>query len=650
MWGYVGLVAGESSAGHQDGSFFKATFNHPWGLAIDADGGKLYVSDKDNNCIRVVDLERQNEVSTLAGRDEAGYRDGPFNSAAFHSPTSLVLLSPTQLAVNDSGNHRIRLLDLARQSVTTLAGNGTDGMQEGKPLQCALGTISSMAYQPSHNSLFFSEPTRAGVQKLDLKSNRVSTVFQNRAEIPNPEALCLWKDQIYVADRNLPEVYQLLEPSGGPAQFTPTGVGQGILALCGSDKGLYALQTDPVQPFQEIAPEAGPVHLISAWGEPLPGADNIPPCFDGFKVENNVQFAPDPASRQRFYISSPQWQCLLSFRCIFPDNFISAEPNYPFPTGLTDWDYPAEKPSRTFRILMVGDSHVFHTFPDDYKKRGWTRYNLMESLTKKLEFQLNTLAALEDNPFHFEVLTQAMPATTPLFLWPYYLTPPVVQKYDVDLVLYMFSPNMFTPAQFKGSTDNNNDFSFQSYFIRPLTGEGIPARDLDPEIQMKPLADKIPPGLAGDFFKLCQKKGLGKVDGKNLWFADFNQLVAEPELEKDLVQLIGKPVRMLHDKIGGTRTSKGKTVGFYLGILPAGQFFPMKAQKIFWNDLRDYTGAPLLDLTDDFTALRPSWFPLSDHQEYDHFSADGYSVEALVLAHELIKQNLIPWPAADKVK
>jgi hypothetical protein len=650
MWGYISLVAGESSAGHQDGSFFNATFDHPWGLAIDAAGNKLYVSDKDNNCIRVVDLERQNKVSTLAGIDQAGYEDGPFNRAAFHSPTSLVFLSPTLLAVNDAGNHRIRVLDLANQSVTTLAGNGTDGMQEGLPLQCALGTIWSMAYQPSKNSLFFSEPAQAGVQKLDLKANRISTVLQHRLEIPTPEALCFWKDQIYIADRNLTEVYQLAEQSLGPALLNPAGAGQEILALSGSDKGLYALQTDPTQPLKEIAPEAGPVDLISPWGEPLPSADNNPPCFDGLKTENNIQFVPDPASRGRFYVSNPQWQCLFSFRDLFPGNFIATEPNDPFPTGLTDWDYPAEKPSRTFRILMVGDSHVFHTFPDDYKKRGRTRYNLMESLTKKLEFQLNTLAALEDNPVHFEVLNQAMPATTPLFLWPYYLTPPVVQKYDVDLVLYMFSPNMFTPAQFNGSTNNNTDFSFQSYFIRPLTDEGIPARDLDPEVQMKPLADKIPSGLAGDFFKLCQKKGLGKVDGKYLWFADFNQLMAEPEVERDLIQLIGKPIRMLHDKISAARTSNGGKVGFYLGILPAGQFFPMKAQHIFWKDLRDYTGAPLLDLTDDFTALRPSWFPLSDHQEYDHFSADGYSVEALVLAHELIRQNLIPWPPADKVK
>ncbi len=652
MWGYISLVAGESSAGHQDGSFYNATFNHPLGLAINATGDKLYVSDKDNNCIRMVDFNNQNEVSTLAGRDQEGYQDGSFDTALFRSPTCLVFISPTQLAVFDAGNHRIRVLDLVKKTVATLAGNGTDGMQEGIALQCALGTIWSMVYQASQNSLFLSEPTQDGVQKLDLKTNQIITVFQHRAEVPNPEALCLWKDQIYVADRNLNEIYQLVEQGDGKFLFNPIGEGHAILALSASEKGIYAIQNDPASPLRRIIPQdlTGPIHLVSAWGETLPTPGDTPPCFDGISVDNNLQFIPDPFSPECFYIANPQWNCLFSFHDIFQDEFIATGPDTPLPTGLTDWDYPPSKPPHTFRILMVGDSHIYHTFPDDHKKRGWAHDNLMDGLTKRLELELNTLASLDDSPVHFEVLTQAMPGIKPLFLWPYYFTPTVAKKYDVDLVLMMFSPNMFTPGVFNGRTNNDTEFSFQSYFLRSLTAEGIPTQDRDPESLLKPIAEKMPSGLAGDFFKLCQSKKLARIEDKELWFADFNQLVAEPEIKKDLVQLIGKPIRMLKDKIGVIRTSSGRPVPFYLGILPTGQFFPVEAQKPFWNDLRDYTGIPLLNLSDDFVALRSPWFPISDHTEYDHFSSDGYFVEALVLAHELIKQNLIPWPSVEKAK
>jgi len=643
MEGHISLVAGESSAGHQDGAFNESTFNHPWGLAVDLSGEKLYVSDRDNNCIRLVDLENRNTVSTLAGKDAPGYQDGPFDSALFHSPTCLVWIGPDLLAVNDSGNHRIRLLNLKNQTVTTLAGNGADAPWGGPALQSSLADIWSLVYRSSSNCLYFSEPLRGAVRKLDLKTGLVTNILQNQAEIPRPEALCVWQDQLYVADRTLPTVYRVTETTGVPL-LEVAGGGKNILSLTASEKGLYALQADDEQPLRQIAPSDRIVHLVSAWGETLPDAGNTLPCFDGLGPESNIQLAPDPGFSGRFYVPNPRWQSLFSLKDIFPEDSIASHMETLLPNGLMDWNYPPVKPAGTFRILVVGDSHVYHTFPDDYKRKGETHYNLMEGLSKRLELELNTLASLEDNPVHFEVLTQALPGTHPLFLWPYYDSPGVIQKYDVDMVLYLFSPNMFTPPMFQGEANNGTDFSFQTYFLHSLTSEGIPARDIDPESLLKPITRKMPSGAAGVFFKHCQKKGLARVEKTELWFADFDRLVEEPDIEKDLVGLIGKPIRMLHEKVARMKTSGGQPVAFYLGLLPSGQFYPMKAQKPFWNDLKDYAGAPLLDLSEDFTALRPAWYPLSDHQEYDHFSADGYFVEALVLAHELVQRRMVPWP------
>src|SRR5580700_5504845 len=71
------LVAGGDEAGFRDGAFFSARFNDPFGMAFDETGNRLYVADSGNNRIRVVDLEHNNDVKSLAGTGSVGALDGP---------------------------------------------------------------------------------------------------------------------------------------------------------------------------------------------------------------------------------------------------------------------------------------------------------------------------------------------------------------------------------------------------------------------------------------------------------------------------------------------------------------------------------------------------------------------------------------------
>jgi sugar lactone lactonase YvrE len=57
-------LAGTGEAGNSDGPAAEATFDEPAGLAVAA--GKLFVADTNNHSIRVIDLEQENRVSTLA--------------------------------------------------------------------------------------------------------------------------------------------------------------------------------------------------------------------------------------------------------------------------------------------------------------------------------------------------------------------------------------------------------------------------------------------------------------------------------------------------------------------------------------------------------------------------------------------------------
>lgn len=98
------------------------------GLAVDPSGKKLYVADTRNQRIRLVDLAAD-RVTTVAGTGEAGYAGdgGPATAAKLHFPTDVELGPDGRLYVADTDNHRIRVVDLATGIITTFAGTGVKG-------------------------------------------------------------------------------------------------------------------------------------------------------------------------------------------------------------------------------------------------------------------------------------------------------------------------------------------------------------------------------------------------------------------------------------------------------------------------------------------------------------------------------------------
>src|SRR5581483_10709263 len=111
------LVAGADEADYRDGPFNEARFDHPMGMVFDATGNKLYIADRDNQRIRVIHLDQQNRVETLAGTGAAGKLDGPATLATFDHPTRLALLPEDRLAIYDAGSSLLRVLDLKSQIV-----------------------------------------------------------------------------------------------------------------------------------------------------------------------------------------------------------------------------------------------------------------------------------------------------------------------------------------------------------------------------------------------------------------------------------------------------------------------------------------------------------------------------------------------------
>jgi sugar lactone lactonase YvrE len=89
-----------------------------------ARGGKLYISDTGNN--RVIEASYSGRVNTIYGTGTAALFDGMYQEAAFKEPQGLAL-KDNSLFVADTGNHAIRLINLLKRDVITLAGNGQAG-------------------------------------------------------------------------------------------------------------------------------------------------------------------------------------------------------------------------------------------------------------------------------------------------------------------------------------------------------------------------------------------------------------------------------------------------------------------------------------------------------------------------------------------
>ena len=123
------VIAGQpGTAGFANGTGNAALFSRPYGLT-QLPGGDLLVSDQSNNRIRRVTLA--GVVTTFAGTGTAGADDGPVATATLNGPQGVVSDPTTgDVYIADTTGHLIRRVTAAG-NVETIAGDGTQGYAEG---------------------------------------------------------------------------------------------------------------------------------------------------------------------------------------------------------------------------------------------------------------------------------------------------------------------------------------------------------------------------------------------------------------------------------------------------------------------------------------------------------------------------------------
>jgi DNA-binding beta-propeller fold protein YncE len=128
--GTTTTIAGTGLAGASgdDGPAGRARLNRPRGVAVDS-RGQIVIADTDNHRIRRVD--RFGTVVTIAGTGVAGdgASGGRATVTALNGPRSVVFDKQGRVVIADTGNHRVRRIELDG-TIVTVAGTGTAGFSE----------------------------------------------------------------------------------------------------------------------------------------------------------------------------------------------------------------------------------------------------------------------------------------------------------------------------------------------------------------------------------------------------------------------------------------------------------------------------------------------------------------------------------------
>jgi DNA-binding beta-propeller fold protein YncE len=156
---------GTGSRGAEDGTFERATFHRPQGLALDADS--LYVADTENHLIRRVDLKTR-RVETIAGTGkqmEEYDQKGAARTVALNSPWDLQLVGRT-LYIAMAGPHQIWKLDLEKQEVSTFAGSGREERRDGELSKAGFAQPSGLA--TDGRTLYVADSESNIIRAIDL--------------------------------------------------------------------------------------------------------------------------------------------------------------------------------------------------------------------------------------------------------------------------------------------------------------------------------------------------------------------------------------------------------------------------------------------------------------------------------------------------
>lgn len=171
--GTIKAAVGDGTPGLVDGPFDVARFHHPHGLWIDAD--RIIVADTGNHSLRLIDLA-SGRVSTLAGTGEIAHSyssGGPALETPLRSPWD-VAVNQDDCYISMAGNHQLWHMRLGSDEIRRYAGTGHEGRRDGPIASAWLAQPEALEIRSS--KLYFCDAETSSIRRGSRNSKMVETL------------------------------------------------------------------------------------------------------------------------------------------------------------------------------------------------------------------------------------------------------------------------------------------------------------------------------------------------------------------------------------------------------------------------------------------------------------------------------------------
>jgi DNA-binding beta-propeller fold protein YncE len=171
--GEIAPWAGSGREAIKDGAVRTAHFAQPYGITHQ--NGIFYVADSETSAIRRIDSAENSVTSPVGlGLFDFGDEDGEGENVRLQHPFGVTVGAHGEVFISDSYNNKLKRLDPVTRRVTTLAGDGTPGYQDGDALSARFNEPGGIAF--ADNILYIADTNNHVIRKLDLASGKVSTL------------------------------------------------------------------------------------------------------------------------------------------------------------------------------------------------------------------------------------------------------------------------------------------------------------------------------------------------------------------------------------------------------------------------------------------------------------------------------------------
>ena len=182
---------GNGAIGLKDGGFAECEFDHPQGMALVEN--QLYIADTENHCIRVADLEKKT-VKTVAGTGRQSRRrqqGGPVKTTPLNSPWAIQHLDGI-LFVAMAGPHQIWQHVIGSDQISVYAGSGAEDVINGSLKQSALAQPSGLA--SDGNWLYVADSEGSAIRRIGTSADSEVTTIAGTSELPRGGSLFKFGD------------------------------------------------------------------------------------------------------------------------------------------------------------------------------------------------------------------------------------------------------------------------------------------------------------------------------------------------------------------------------------------------------------------------------------------------------------------------